>query len=106
MKLKITDDEALQRILPATLHAYAESHGWQPGKIYRGVARIWSCPVGKDDLIDEKPDLTIPICHDIADYATCVSMLIGTWALFSTKEKDAGDELVVYNELLQLQRST
>ena len=91
MRVAIEDRDALQRITPAALSAYAESNGWLSGERYREHSTVYTA--------EGLPELILPNTSALGDYALVVGRAIETLA-----EVTDLDQLEVYRNLMTADR--
>ena len=91
MRVSIRDWDAVSRVTPAALSAYARAHGWAKTEAYSDHADVYDA--------EERPEVLIPRTTDLGDYASTVSRLL---EIFSEVAKVS--QVRVYNDLTTADR--
>lgn len=91
MRVVIDDRDALQRISPAALNAYAESTGWHAGERYREHSTVYTA--------EGLPEIILPNTSTLGDYALVVGRVIDAFA-----EATGLNPLSVYGDLITADR--
>lgn len=91
MRVSIRDWDAVRRVTPAALSAYAKAHGWAKTGAYGDHADVYGA--------DDRPEILIPRTTDLGDYASTVTRLL---EIFSEVEEVS--QLRVYDDLTTADR--
>lgn len=91
MRVSIRDWDAVRRVTPAALSAYARAHGWAKTRTYGDHADVYDA--------EDRPEILIPRTIALGDYASTVSRLL---EIFS--EVAEVSQLRVYDDLATADR--
>ena len=91
MKIEILDADALRRISPAAISAYARAEGWQKEEPYGAHADVYAG--------HGRPEIVLPRTDRLADYAAVVSRLIDVFS-----DQTQLDQTAVYKDLVGADR--